>query len=143
MNFTELKLVLEEANKKDALLNPPKNAIKIPTALSLSQAEKAQEKNFKELFEAHTEHADKMEADECFHQLSQKSGIEDRRYLDYEHMQTAVDDVFAKWDISLTEEGETAFKNNHFEPTWNKMAKDGKVMYDETPKFLAALTKTF
>ena len=68
--------------------------------------------------------------------------MSEKRYLDREHMETAVDDILSLWDISLTEEGETAFKNNHFEPTWTKFAKDGKVAYDETPKFLAALTKT-
>ena len=48
----------------------------------------------------------------------------------------AMTDVFSKWDISLTDEGEESFKKNHFEPTWNKLAKDDKVMYDQTQNFL-------
>ena len=97
---------------------------------------------FKDLFEAHTEHADKMEADECFHQLSKADGLSDKRFLDHDHMEMAMNDVLSKWDISLTEEGETAFKKNHFEPTWSKFAKDDKIMYDQTQSFLAAITKT-
>ena len=41
MNFTELKLVLDEANRQDAVLDPKAPVKKIPTAASLSQMEKA------------------------------------------------------------------------------------------------------
>ena len=121
-------MALDVANAKAEKLDP-KHPVRIPTAEDLSLAEKAQEKNFKELFDSHTEHADRMEADECFHKLSHGNGIDDLRYLDHEHLETAIDDVFSKWDISLTEDGEKAFKKNHFEPAWHKFNKDGKVEY--------------
>ena len=85
-----------------------------------------------------------MEADECFHALSYSDGPAGgtgKRFLDKDHMSQAVEDMLQKWDISLEEEGDAAFKKNHFEPTWSKFQKDDKVSYDDTQKFLAALLK--
>ena len=75
-----------------------------------------------------------MEADECFHSLSVSDGpgSQGKRHLDKEHMTQAIDDVLQKWDISLEDDVDAAFKKNHFEPTWSKFEKDGQVSYDET-----------
>ena len=72
------------------------------------------EKQFLALWADHTEHADKMEADECFHKLSYSEGHGEQdgsgnRFLDKDHMNQAVEDVLSKWDISLEEDGEAAF----------------------------------
>ena len=58
-----------------------------------------------------------MEADECFHALSYADGPggQGKRFLDKDHMTQAVEDLLQKWDISLEEDGEAAFKKNHFE----------------------------
>ena len=82
-----------------------------------------------------------MQADECFHSMSVSDGPggAGKRFLDKEHMTQAVEDVLQKWDVTMEDEDENAFKKNHFEPTWRQFSKDGQVAYDETQKFLEAL----
>jgi hypothetical protein len=66
---------------------------------------------------------------------------DEARYLDQDHALAAVDELFNRWEFTVTPDQYTIFKQEHFEPTWQKYNTDGRINLELAQDFVDYLLK--
>jgi hypothetical protein len=86
----------------------------------------------------HTSATDTALIDEYFHSQSHLSGIDEdeTRYLDQEHTLAAVDELFNRWEFTVTPEQYAVFKQDHFDKTWKQYSTDDKINFELAQDFV-------
>ena len=77
----------------------------------------------------HSTATDTALIDEYFHGQSHLSNVDDdeARYLDEQHTLAAVDELFNRWEFTVTPEQYSVFKQDHFDKTWTQYNTDGRI----------------
>ena len=76
--------------------------------------------------------------DEYFHSHSHLSNVDDdeARYLDEQHTLAAVDELFNRWEFTVTPEQYAVFKQDHFDKTWQQYSTDGRINLELAQDFV-------
>jgi len=78
------------------------------------------ENDLKGFRKEHNTATDTALIDEYFHSHSHLSNVDDEetRYLDEQHTLAAVDELFNRWEFTVTPDQYSVFKHDHFDKTW-------------------------
>ena len=77
------------------------------------------------------DHRDSSDDEAAFNVFAENSDADGK--VNKDKAQYAYERVFELWDVDLTGPQETEFYAMHFEPLWNKYAKDS--LFPDTPEF--------
>lgn len=96
------------------------------------------ENDLKGFRKEHNTATDTALIDEYFHSHSHLSNVDDEetRYLDEQHTLAAVDELFNRWEFTVTPDQYSVFKHDHFDKTWQQYSTDGRINLELAQDFV-------